>query len=173
MIARPLRTIPPLAALFALCAGGPTPVGAQASPQAARVYDCADLITEQEIDRVIGQSGTKRFVGSRGDPDPGVPGYSECNYELPRGVVLGVAVYTVEILGNIDVAWTRSLAEGAKAVSGIGESALLADVPGGRLILAHARGRGLRVNAGDMEETGKLDLNEVVKRVAAIVVARI
>jgi len=96
MIARlHLRRIPQLAALGALFAAGSTRADAQASPD-ARVYACADLITEQEIDRVIGQSGAKLRFSSRDAQDPSVPGYTECDYDLPGGVVLGVAVFTGE-----------------------------------------------------------------------------
>jgi len=176
MIARlHLRTIPQLAVLVALfVVGAATRAGAQASPQNSQVYDCGDLIREQEIDRVIGQSGTKLAFSSRDAQDPSVPGYTECDYDLPGGVVLGVAVFTGAARENIDQAWTLSQGAGAKAISGIGESALLADAPGGRIILVRVRGgRGVRVNAGDVEGSGRLDLDEVIKRVAAIVVPRI
>lgn len=116
--------IPQLAALVALCAGGSTRAVAQASPD-ARVYDCAALITEREIDRVIGQSGTKLRFGSRDAQDPTGP---------------GVTVFTGEAREYLDQAWTRSQGGGAQALSGIGERALLADAPGGRILLARVRG---------------------------------
>jgi hypothetical protein len=141
-------------------------------------YDCADLLSEQEIDRVIGLSGARRVSGVRGDENDVLPGHTQCGFALPQDFTLGISVYSGagsgEGLETFDVVWNRAQSQGAEALAGIGESALLqANFPAGSRVLARAKGRGVLVGAGDPEGLGKLNLNDVVKRIAEIVVERV
>jgi hypothetical protein len=152
--------------------------GAGTASAGVQGYDCADLITEREIDQVIGLDGTKRVSGVRGDENDVLPGHTECGYELPGNHVLGISVYSGrgsgEGLETFDFVWEQARSQGAESLSGIGESALIeTDRPSGPRALARARDRGIRVAAGDLEGLGRLELDRVVRSILATVVGRV
>lgn len=72
-------------------------------------YDCLSLITAEEIDRIIGSTGTKLVSEVRGDENEILAGETECGYEIPENRFLGVAVYTgsgfAEGLESFDTIW--------------------------------------------------------------------
>jgi hypothetical protein len=153
--------------------------GSAANPQATSAasvqgYDCTELISEQEIDQIIGLSGTEYRSGVRGDENDILAGHTQCGYELPENFVLGLSVYSGEALETFDFVWNRAQSHGAEALSELGDDALIqSDFPSGPRVYARAKGYGLIVGAGDLEGLGKLDLDEVIKRILMIVIERL
>ena len=176
-----------LATLFAIgCGGGgtnppaksPEARNSKTAPSGSPGYDCASLISEQDIDHVIGLSGTKLVSGVRGDQNEVLPGHTQCGYGLPQDFTLGINVYSGtgsgEGLETFDAVWTLAQSQGAEALDGIGDSALIqTNFPAGPRVLVRAKGRGVIVDAGGSDGLGKLNLNDVVKRIVAIVVGRV
>lgn len=141
-------------------------------------YDCNDLMSEQEIDRIVGLSGTVVLGSARGDENDVLPGHTECGYELPDDMLLTISVYSGagfgEALETFDVVWTAAQSQGAEPLPEMGVGALLQlDFPTGPRILARAQGLGIVVGASDPEGLDKHDLTEVIRRVLALVVERL
>ncbi len=201
MITQLHRAVLPLAALLALfaigCSGGaanPPAAATQASAPAAATqpgaptapqvsgnptvssgapgYDCAALISEKEIDQLTQLSGTKLFSETRNQEEL-VPGFTGCSYQLPEGYVLVIEAWPPQAVESFDVVWNLVKDQGAQPVSGIGDGALLQKGDNSSVLFVRANGRGVRVSADDQQGSGKLDLNDLVKRVAAIVVGRV
>jgi hypothetical protein len=167
-----------LTALFVIGYSGNAANALAASTAGVEGYDCADLISEQEIDQIIELSGTERVTNTRGDENDILLGHTQCGYALPQDFVLGISVYSGEGFGEaletFDVVWGLAQSQGAEALPGLGDSALIqTDFPAGPRVLVRARGRGILVGAGDLEGLGKLDLDEVIMRVLAIVIERL
>jgi hypothetical protein len=175
--------------LSAGCGGGAPDPAAESNAgggqlaQAARGsavqgYDCESLLTGNEIDEITGLSGAARTSGTRGDQNDILLGHTECGYQLPEDFTLGVAVYTGrgdgEALETFDAVWNLAQNQGAETVAGIGDGALLqTNLSAGPRLLVRAKGRGVIVSAGDPQGLGKLDLQDVVRRVATIIVGRL
>jgi hypothetical protein len=141
-------------------------------------YDCLSLITGEEIDRIIGSSGTKLVSGVRGDKNEILAGETECGYEIPENRFLGVAVYTgsgfAEGLESFDTIWEDAEGRNAEEISGIGEKALMeTDFAGGNQLLARVGGRGLKVGAGDFKTEESRELDEAVKKIAGTIASRL
>jgi hypothetical protein len=162
--------------------GAETPAPAQksaggtASP-AVQGYDCAGLITPQEIDALIGATGTKLVSGVRGDKNEILPGETECAFELPQNHMMGIFVYTGggegEGLDSFETIWEMSQEQGAVALAGVGERALFhPEFRGGPRVVARVRGRGILVDSGAFGDD-KLKLADTVKKIATTVAGRV
>ena len=177
-----------LVALFVSGCGGEAGTPAEQAQPAARSssqvasaavegYDCSALISESEIDGIIGMSGTSRVGAVRGDENQFIDGHTECSYELPQNNYLNVSVYTGggmgEGLESFEVLWEDAQEGGATALPGMGEAALLHTDAAGPNVLVQVRGRGVSVGAGDFEGSDKLGLEEAIKRIATLVVGRV
>ncbi len=167
-----------LTALFVIGYSGNAANSSAASTAGVQGYDCIDLISEQEIDEVIALSGTKRVSGVRGDENDILPGHTQCGYALPLDFVVHVDVYSGEGFGEAleTFAFVRDMAQdqGAEMLTGFGDSALIqTDYLTGSRVLARVAGYGIIVGAGDLEGLGRLDLDEVIKRILAILIERL
>ncbi len=171
-------TIILLAALFTIGNSESAANSSAASTTGVQGYDCTDLISEQEIDQIIELSGAERVTNIRGDENDILPGHTQCGYWLPQDFTLGISVYSGEGEGEgletFDFVWDRAQSQGAEALASFGDSALLqSDFASGPRIYARARGRGIIVGAGDFAGLGTLDLDEVIKRILAILIERL
>lgn len=170
-----------MAGLAAGCGGAdrPAPVKAPATTTgpamasgAAKGWDCATLLTPQEVDSFVGRGGAKVVSHVRGDTNQEVPGHTECGYHLPPAEGLHFYVNTGPALEPASGYDLRGSAQrnNAEKLSGIGEDAWMWDLKGNSFsAFAVAKGAEVFVGVGNEGGRGK----EVARRVLETVVSRL
>jgi hypothetical protein len=154
------------------------PSQAAAPSQGAGIkgYDCDVLLTTDELHEIAGPAA-RRVSGLRGDQNTEVPGITDCGYQVDGSVGMSFYVYTGggsgEGLEAFTFLWDRNTREGAQAVTGIGDAALLRSALGGRELVVRAQGAGIRVGAASMEGRSSVDLDALLRRVATNIVPRL
>jgi hypothetical protein len=164
-----------LTLVFAACGGsGPTAApGAATQPPAAggqtsnpnpggggganRGFDCAVLVTPAELDQISGFKGGNVTTTSRGDQNPGTPGYGECSFEEGAASTWfgTIAIATGDALDSFGIQYDFNKENGATAESGLGAEAILVRSDAGTEIFAKSSdGVGITVSlAWDTSET--------------------
>jgi hypothetical protein len=178
-------------AVWALCAAAglvtpgcgeadrPAPVQAPATSPAApaaggavKGWDCAALLTTQEVDSFVGRGGAQLVSHVRGDTNREVPGHTECGYQLPPAGGLHFYVNTGPALGPASGYDLRGSAQRnhAEKLSGIGDEAWMWDLKGNSFsAVAFAKGAEVFVGVGNEGGRGK----EIAQRVLETVVSRL
>jgi hypothetical protein len=153
----------------------PAAVSGQQPPvarSAARGWDCAALLSPQDVERIVGRGGATIVSSVRGDANPEAPGHTECGFFVPPAGGLHFFINTGPALAPESGYDLRGSAQGynVESLNGIGDEAWMWELKGNSVsAVAIAKGAEVFVGVGNEGDRGK----EIAQRLLEIVVSRL
>lgn len=148
-----------------------TPVatsGPSAARGAAKGWDCAALLTTQDVERIVGRGGARIVSSVRGDANQEAPGHTECGYELPPAGGLHFFVNTGPALASGSDLRGSAQRNKAEKLSGIGDEAWTWDLKGKSFsAVAVVKGAEVFVGVGNEGGQGKAIAQHVLQTVVS------